>query len=118
MKGNGRIDRLTESVLASYRRDRRTQRIGSPFLPSRDAIVGILGDLRQLLFPGFFGELAVTSQNIRYHAGELIIRLRRGLADQIYHCLCYDPSLERPRAPRPPLLQRRRRRRSERCARP
>jgi len=84
------LDRLTEAVLADYARDGRTQRIGAEFLPGRDAIVEILAELRQLLFPGFFGQLALTQGNVRYHVGGLLVGLTRQLAEQICHCLCYD----------------------------
>ncbi len=84
------LDKLTGAILASYRTDKRTERIGSAALPSRDAIVEIIGELRQLLFPGYFGQLALTKQNVRYHAGSLLVRLGRGLTEQIYHCLCHD----------------------------
>ena len=53
----GSLDKLTSALLRSYRSETRTQRIGAESLPGRDAIVRILDELRQLLFPGFFGRL-------------------------------------------------------------
>jgi len=82
------LDGLTDAIVDSYRSDRRTQRIGAEFLPDREAIVEIIGELRQVLFPGFFGHLALTRGNVRYHVGSLLVRLGRGLAEQVYHCLC------------------------------
>jgi len=89
------LDTLTDQILASYRADRRTQRIGSAFLPGRDAIVEIIGELRQLVFPGYFGQLALTAENARYHVGGLLVRLRRDLTEQIYHCLCFAEGADR-----------------------
>ena len=88
-KTPGNLDKLTRDVLASYAADGRTQRIGAAFLPGREAIVRSLDDLRQLVFPGYFGHLALTAGNVRYHVGNLLDRLGRELAEQIYHCLCY-----------------------------
>jgi serine O-acetyltransferase len=88
------LDRLTGAILTSYRSDRRTQRIGSEFLPSRDAIVEIIKGLRELVFPGCFGQLALTRQNVRYHVGNLLVRLGRDLTEQIYQCLCYGRGRE------------------------
>jgi serine O-acetyltransferase len=88
------LDRLTDEVLADYASEKRTRRIGSEFLPSRDAIVEIIHDLRQLLFPGFFGQLALTPNNVRYHVGSLLVELRPRLAEQIFHCLCYERQQE------------------------
>jgi len=81
------LDKLTGAILTSYRSDKRTERIGASFLPSRDAIVDIIVELRQLLFPGYFGQLALTKQNVRYHVGGLLVRLKKQLTEQIYHCL-------------------------------
>ena len=83
------LDKLTDAVVTSYRSGKRTQRIGSAVLPSRDAIVQIIGELRQLVFPGFFGKLALTPANVRYHVGDLLVRLGRQIAEQIFQCLLY-----------------------------
>ena len=88
-KRSSELDKLTKAVLASYASDDRTQRVGSAFLPSRDAIVEIMGELRELVFPGYFGQLAQTGENVRYHVGNLLAGLGKKLAGQIYHCLCY-----------------------------
>ena len=86
------LDKLTRAVVTSYRSDRRTQRIGAAALPGRDAIVEILGELRQLVFPGYFGRLALTDHNVKYHVGNLLVRLGEQLAEQIHHCLCHARS--------------------------
>ena len=38
---------------------------------------------------GFLGRLALTGGNVRYHVGNLLVRLGEELAEQIYHCLCF-----------------------------
>jgi serine O-acetyltransferase len=96
-QSDSHLDRLTAAVLRSYRSDRRTQRIGSAFLPSREAIVQIIAELRQLVFPGFTGGSAITGENARYHVGELLVRLDRHLTEQIHHCLCCGQSAGRQR---------------------
>jgi len=87
---DGRLEGLAERIVASYRSVKQGQRVGSEFLPSRDAIVEVIRQLRELVFPGFFGQLALTADNVRYHVGSLLVRVGRALAEQIYHCLCYD----------------------------
>ncbi len=90
-----RLDMLTDAILASYGAEKRTHRIGADFLPSRRAIVEIIRELRQLLFPGFFGQLALTRGNVPYHVGSLLVRLKRQIAEQVNHCLCFDRTLAR-----------------------
>jgi serine O-acetyltransferase len=82
------LDKLTQEILDSYAADKRTQRIGERALPSRGRIVEIVGQLRELLFPGYFGAKELTEENVRYHLGNLLVRLEADLADQINHCLC------------------------------
>ncbi len=86
---NKDLDELTEKMLASYRGEGRTQRIGQRFLPSRERIVELLAEIRQLLFPGYFAGKALTAENVRYHAGNLLMRLGADLAEQVHGCLCY-----------------------------
>lgn len=87
-KNNDGLDRLVDNIIASYHADERTERIGHAFLPSRDGIVRILGEVCPLLFPGFFGDKELTEENLKYHVGNLLVHLGEDLADQIRYCLC------------------------------
>jgi len=81
---------LTEAVLASYEADERTRRIGHTALPSRSRIVEILHELRQLLFPGYFGQKMLTQESVRFHVGNLLARVGDDLTEQVTHCLCTE----------------------------
>lgn len=87
---NKYLKELTDAVLASYRTEPRTRRIGDMFLPSRTKITEIIDLTRQLLFPGFFGHKLLTEENVGYHVGNLLVRLGADLAEQINHCLCTE----------------------------
>lgn len=82
------LDKLTQQILDSYAADERTQRIGERALPSRGRIVEIAGEIREVLFPGYSGDRELTAENVRYHLGDVLVRLKADLADQINHCLC------------------------------
>ena len=94
MMRNGRLnealDELTNDILASYKAEPRTQRIGETFLPSQVRIVEILDELRQLIFPGYLGHKLLTRENVQYHVGNLLVRLGTDLAEEITHCLCTE----------------------------
>jgi serine O-acetyltransferase len=83
------LDALVDDILTSYRAERGTQRIGEQFLPSRMRIVEMLEEIRQVLFPGYFGRTALTDENVRYHLGNLLVRLGEDLIRQIESCLRY-----------------------------
>ncbi len=82
------LDKLTDDILKSYSSDKRTQRVGHAFLPSQENMVSVLHEMRQLLFPGYFGQQDLTEENVRFHVGNLLARLKRDLTEQIYNCLC------------------------------
>ena len=87
---NESLGDLTDKILDSYDAEEQTQRIGEVFLPSRGKIVEILDELRQLVFPGYFGHKLLTGENVRYHVGNLLVRLGTDLAEQVTHCLCTE----------------------------
>ena len=77
---NSDLEKLTEEVLASYAGDKRMRRIDEEFLPSRSRIVEILDQIRQLLFPGYFGLKKLTRENVKFHVGNLLSRIGWDLA--------------------------------------
>ncbi len=77
---------LLEPILESYRRSQATHRIGHQALPSNARIVALTGEIRRVLFPGFHTDERLDMQNVRYHLGELLNRIGRGLSEQINHC--------------------------------
>ena len=83
------LDTITHEILTSYQEHDQTQRIGEQFLPSREDIVELVEQLRQLLFPGFFGQKKLHQEDIKFHVGNMVARLAEDLGEQIYHCLCY-----------------------------
>lgn len=53
-------------------------------LPSEDVIVTILGKLRTVLYPGFFGKEYVNPTGINYYVGELLYEVYELLSEEIY----------------------------------
>lgn len=59
-------------------------------LPSRSIIIDIINDLRQLLFPGYFGSEHVDINNAEYYTGHLLSNLHCKMKKQIALALAYD----------------------------
>ena len=78
---NRDLAKLTEEVLASFRREEGMQRIGEAFLPSRARIVDVLDRVQQLLFPGYYGRKELTEENLRFHVGNLLMMVGKDLAE-------------------------------------
>lgn len=84
------LDALIERLVESYQSDDRTHHLDATFLPSQARTIEILGLLRQLIFPGFFDEERLSTQTVRFHVGDLLMRLRDMLYEQIRQALRYE----------------------------
>ena len=52
-------------------------------MPSIERLSEIIDILKSVIFPGYFGESEVTTDNMKYHLGSNIDRLSRLLREQI-----------------------------------
>jgi serine acetyltransferase len=59
-------------------------------LPSRDAVTAIVEALRSVLFPGYFGPSDLTEENVSFHIGSTLDRVRRELREQLKCGICFD----------------------------
>lgn len=89
------LEALVDAVVDSYRREPRTAHINATFLPKQTRVIELIEQLRQLLFPGFFSETRLTADNLRYHVGEHLQRVREAMEEQIDHALRYAANLDR-----------------------
>lgn len=87
---SGRLRDIVDALLLSYRTDGRAQHVNKHFVPSRDEIVEVLDLFFELLFPGYFGKLDLSDENLAYHVGGLVAALREKLERQIERCLCFE----------------------------
>ncbi|HPC83348.1 MAG TPA: hypothetical protein P5234_08200 [Thermoanaerobaculaceae bacterium] len=82
---------IVEALCASHNGLARRHREGQcrQVLPSRDAVVALVEDLRTVLFPGYFGPSDLTDETMRFAVGHTLERVRRGLQEQIRRGLCF-----------------------------
>ena len=86
MNTNALNDRLPEVVQALVRNiaaDPRMQHLDCSALPSREAVVECVQTLRQLVFPGYFGQQQLTGQNLPFRVGELVMEISDLLLEQV-----------------------------------
>lgn len=57
-------------------------------LPSRDALVRVVEDLRSVLFPGYFGPAEPTDESKHYHVGATLDGVLRVLQEQLLRGMC------------------------------
>lgn len=88
----GAVSRLVESIHSLP----HMRRLNRGVLPSRDNAEVFLEKLLQLIFPGYFGRQGLTTENIPFRVGELVIELSDSLYDHVRFCLRYRQGGDRP----------------------
>jgi serine O-acetyltransferase len=84
------LPEITEAVVATYTECNRTSNLGHKPLPSREAIVEVLCDLMDILYPGYWRRQNLHIGNVEYHVGDLIDGLHDKLTQQITRALRHE----------------------------
>ncbi len=84
------LPEITEAVVATYTECSRTSHLGHKPLPSREAIVEILCDFMDILYPGYWRRQNLHIGNVEYHVGDLIDGLHDKLTLQISRALRHE----------------------------
>jgi serine O-acetyltransferase len=90
------LPEITEAVVGTYTECSRTSHLGHKPLPSREAVVEILEDLLDILYPGYFRRQNLHIGNVEYHVGDLIDGLHDKLTTQIARALRHEHACVRP----------------------
>lgn len=59
-------------------------------LPSRDAVVAVVEELRSVLFPGYFGDARLGHESLHFYVGATLDRALENLEEQVRRGLCFD----------------------------
>jgi serine O-acetyltransferase len=86
------LPEITESLVATYA-DRGIHHLDHKPLPNREAIIGILADIFEVLFPGYGRRQNLHIRNVEYHVGDLVDGLHDKLTTQIARAIRHDYDL-------------------------
>jgi serine O-acetyltransferase len=92
------LPEITEAIVETYSQCRLTNHLGHQPLPSREAIVDIIADLLDILYPGFQRRQNLHMGNVGYHVGDLVDSLHDQLTQQIARVLRHECSEAQPTA--------------------
>jgi len=81
---------LTGRIVATYEECGSINHLGHSPLPSYREIVEILGDVREILYPGYGRRQNLHMGNVAYHVGDLVDSLYERLRQQIARALQHD----------------------------
>lgn len=90
---NRHLPSVVEALVKSVTAEPRMQHLNRVLLPNRDEIIECISRLRQIVFPGYFGKQGLTTENVTFRIGELVIELSDMLFEQVRCCLRYRKSI-------------------------
>ncbi len=85
-----RLPELTDRIVATYQQIGTINHLGHSALPAREAIIQILLDLTEVLYPGYRRRQNLDLGNVVYHTGDLIDAIFDSLAEQIARALLHE----------------------------
>jgi serine O-acetyltransferase len=84
------LPEITEALVATYTECNRLNHLGHQPLPSREAVLDILADLHDVLYPGYSRRQNLHFGNVEYYVGELVDGLHDKLTQQIARALRHE----------------------------
>lgn len=87
---------VTDLLVETYTECSRLNHLGHEPLPNRDAVADIVGDLFEVLYPGYWRRQNLHIGNIEYYVGSLVDALHDKLTTQIARALRHELCHESP----------------------
>jgi serine O-acetyltransferase len=77
------IDSIVNKLILSCEKGECFNNIELPPLPSMDALIEIIRNVRDIIFPGYFSQGRLDSVSLKYHMGRVVLRIFEDLTEQI-----------------------------------
>lgn len=84
------LPELTRRIVATYDADGSIHHLGHCPLPNHEAVVSIVEDLKEVIFPGYRRREGLHLGNVEFYVGDLIDRLHDRLTTQIARALRHE----------------------------
>jgi serine O-acetyltransferase len=84
------LPELTDRIVATYTEISRINHLAHSSLPSTEAVVEIIEDMKELLYPGYGRRQNLHMGNVAYHVGDIIDGLHDRLTDQFARALRHE----------------------------
>jgi serine O-acetyltransferase len=86
------LPELTERIVSTYTDISKINHLGHSSLPSTEAVVEIIEDLKEVLYPGYGRRQNLHMGNVAYHVGDILDGLLDKLTDQFTRALRHEAS--------------------------
>ncbi len=88
-----KLPELVAALVQSVAAEPRMQHLNRVLLPNRDQIIACIAGLRQIVFPGYFGQQGLTPEHLGARLTELALEVSDALFEQVRCCLRYRRQL-------------------------
>lgn len=88
------MGQLVSAIAANYRENSVFSEYDYSSLANKAEIIEILQELRQLIFPGFFGRKKLSNSTIEYYIGDLLISIEEKLHRQVKCALLHKNRMD------------------------
>jgi serine O-acetyltransferase len=86
----GQLPQIIDAIVESCRRERIISHFDTAMIPSRESVIELLEDLKDLLFPGYFGKQEIDEFSLTYHVGNEVNQIFEKLAPQIARSIRHE----------------------------
>src|SRR5262245_41832746 len=86
------LPELTDRVVHTYTEFSKINHLGHSSLPSTEAVIEIIEDLKEVIYPGYGRRQNLHLGNVAYHVGDIIDGLHDRLTEQIARALRHECS--------------------------
>lgn len=84
------LPELTARIIETYKSNGKINHLGHCPLPNLSAVIELVEDLKEVIFPGYRRRQNLHIGNVAYHVGDLIDSLHDGLTQQIARALRHE----------------------------
>ncbi|MDI6753860.1 MAG: serine acetyltransferase [Thermodesulfobacteriota bacterium] len=89
-KYRSQLPQVVEEIVESCKQERTISHYDTIMIPSKESVIEILEDLKDILFPGYFRQQEVNAHSLPYHIGNVVNRLFEKLAAQIARSIRHE----------------------------
>src|SRR5262245_62846199 len=94
MSAREQVQSIVDALLESYSKVGAVNHAGGANLPSMEAVVALLDDLKNLVFPGFYETLDVDDPSVLpYSTAEHVFRVTKGLVTEIRKAVTFTKTV-------------------------
>jgi len=84
------LPQIIDEIIDSCKREAAIAHYDAAMIPSKESVIEILEDIKDLFFPGYFHQQGIDTHSLNYHVGNVANRVFEKLASQIARSIRHE----------------------------